>query len=403
MNQIIPKMENVMSEGHSSKVSQRTVVGAGLGIALLAALLVAQGLWSRHSAAKNLEQLASSAEATPVIISVPSKGAASSQDQKDNINVMELPGRIEAFSKASLFARVSGYLKAWHVDIGTPVKAGQLMAEIDTPDLDQQIVQAQAELASAKANANLAQSTAKRWASLQDQNFVSPQAADEKMAEAGAKVALANASQANLDRLKLMKNFARIVAPFDGVVTARQTDVGALINVGGAAGTELFTVSDTQRLRLYVNVPQNLVSAIKAGTQATFTVPEYPGQIFKAQVQSLSQAINTGTATMLVQFTALNPLKNLLPGGTATVQLSLPESDALRVPPSALMFSKEGLRIATVGEDMKVVLKPVKIARDFGTSVEIASGLLPTDRIIESPPDGLLQGDLVRAAATNRP
>lgn len=390
-----------MSEGHSSKVSKQTVVGAGLGISLLAALLVAQGLWSRHSATKNLEQIANSAEAPTVIISLPSKNDAASEKNKDN--VIELPGRIEAFSKASLFARVSGYLKAWHVDIGSPVKAGQLMAEIDTPDLDQQILQAQAEWASAKANANLAQSTAKRWASLQDQNFVSPQAADEKMAEAGAKLALANASQANLERLKLMKNFARIVAPFDGVVTARQTDVGSLINVGGAAGAELFTVSDTQRLRLYVNVPQNLVSAIKSGTEATFTVPEYPGQAFKAQVQSLSQAINTGTATMLVQFTALNPLKNLLPGGTATVKLSLPESDALRVPPSALVFGKDGVRIATVGEDMKVLLKPVKIARDFGSSVEIASGLLPTDRIIESPPDGLLNGDLVKAATPPRP
>jgi RND family efflux transporter MFP subunit len=214
---------------------------------------------------------------------------------------------------------------------------------------------------------------------------------------------LANASQANLERLKSMKTFARIVAPFDGVVTARQTDVGALINVGGVSGAELFTVANTQRLRLYVNVPQNLVASIGIGTEASFTVPEYPGHVFKAQVQSLSQAINSGSATMLVQFTALNPHKNLLPGGTASVKLSLPASDALRVPPSALMFGKDGLRIATVGEDMKVVLKPVKIARDFGTSIEIGAGLLPTDRIIESPPDGLLNGDLVKAAATKRP
>jgi len=392
-----------MSEGHPSKISKKTVLGAGLGIVLLAALLVAQGLWSRHSDAKNLETLAYSAEAATVIISLPTKGDPASQGKTETLNVVELPGRIEAFSKASLFARVSGYLKAWHVDMGSPVKAGQLMAEIDTPDLDQQILQAQAELASAKANANLAQSTAKRWASLQDQNFVSPQAADEKLAEAGAKQALANASQANLERLKSMKTFARIVAPFDGVVTARQTDVGALINVGGVSGAELFTVANTQRLRLYVNVPQNLVASIGIGTEASFTVPEYPGHVFKAQVQSLSQAINSGSATMLVQFTALNPHKNLLPGGTASVKLSLPASDALRVPPSALMFGKDGLRIATVGDDMKVVLKPVKIARDFGTSIEIGAGLLPTDRIIESPPDGLLNGDLVKAAATKRP
>ena len=387
-----------MSEDHSSKVSKAFVWGGGLTILALALFVVGQGLWTRQSDAKNLEIKASKATVPTVIISTPTQSKQSGQN--DVGNSVDLPGRLEAFSKASLFARVSGYLKSWSVDIGDRVKAGQVLAEIETPDLDQQILQAQAEWASTKANANLSQSTAKRWVSLQEQNFVSPQAAEEKLAEAGAKQALTNASQANVERLKSLKTFARIIAPFDGIVTSRQTDVGALINVGGSAGTELFTVSDTKRLRLYVNVPQNLVGAIQVGGTAEFTVPENPGQTYKASVQSMSQAINAGTATMLVQLSAENTNSKLMPGGTASVKFALPASEALRVPPSTLIFGKEGLRIATVGEDMKVLLKPIKIARDFGSSIEIASGLSATDRIIESPPDGLLNGDLVKAAAS---
>ena len=387
-----------MSEDHSSKVSKAFVLGGGLTVLALALFVVGQGLYTRQSDAQNLESKASKLNVPTVIISLPTQ--SNKIGQNDASITVDLPGRLEAFSKASLFARVSGYLKSWSVDIGDRVKAGQVLAEIETPDLDQQILQAQAEWANTKANANLSQSTAKRWVSLQEQNFVSPQAAEEKLAEAGAKQALANASQANLERLKSLKTFARIVAPFDGIVTSRQTDVGALINVGGAAGTELFTVSDTKRLRLYVNVPQNLVGAIKVGGQAEFTVPENPGQIYKASIQSMSQAINAATATMLVQLSAVNTNAKLMPGGTASVKFALPASDALRVPPSTLIFGKEGLRIATVGEDMKVVLKPIKIARDFGNSIEIASGLSATDKIIESPPDGLLNGDLVKAAAS---
>jgi RND family efflux transporter MFP subunit len=389
-----------MSEDHPKKLSKGWVLGGGLALLALAVFVIAQGLGARQSDAQNLETKASMVTVPTVIISSPTQGNKNGPNEA-SITV-DLPGRLEAFSKASLFARVSGYLKSWSVDIGDRVKAGQVLAEIETPDLDQQILQAQAEWASAKANANLSQSTAKRWASLQEQNFVSPQAVEEKLAEAGAKQALANASQANLERLKSLKAFARIVAPFDGIVTSRQTDVGALISVGGVAGTELFTVSDTKRLRLYVNVPQNLVGAIKVGGQAEFTVPENPGQTYKASIQSLSQAINAGTATMLVQLSAENTQSKLLPGGTASVKFALPASDAIRVPPSTLIFGKEGLRIATVGEDMKVLLKPVKISRDFGSSVEIASGLSVTDRIIESPPDGLLNGDLVKAAAPVR-
>jgi RND family efflux transporter MFP subunit len=309
---------------------------------------------------------------------------------------LTLPGRIEAYAKAPLYSRISGYLKTWKADIGTPVKAGQLLAEIDTPDLDQQILQAKAELASMQANATLSANTAKRWQTLQSTNFVSSQAVEEKNADLNAKLAIVNASQANVNRLQAMKNFSRIVAPFDGVVTARNTDVGQLINAGGGPGTELFVVSDVKRLRLYVNLPQNQVMNIQKGTLAKFSVPEQPGQVFTATVQSLSQAINTASGSMLVQLSAENKRGELLPGGYANVSFTLPpQPDRLSVPPSALIYTKEGVQVATLNTENRVVMKPVVIARDHGNKLELQSGLLASDRVIENPPDGVTNGDAV--------
>jgi RND family efflux transporter MFP subunit len=324
-----------------------------------------------------------------VIAPSPATGSAS----------LDLPGRIEAFSKALIYARISGYLKSWKADIGTPVKAGQLLAEIDTPDLDQQILQAKAELASTQANAALSENTAKRWQSLLATNFVSSQAVEEKLGDYKAKQAIVAASQANVNRIEAMKNFSRIVAPFAGVVTARNTDVGALINVGGSAGSELFVVSDIKRLRLYVNLPQAYVAQIRKGSVAKFTVPGKAGKTFTATVMSLSQAINTNSGSMLIQLSADNPNSELLPGEFANVSFELAGVSAgLSVPPSALIFTKAGLRVATVSADNKVVLKAVVIGRDYGNKVELSSGLESTDRVIESPPDGVTDGDLVKVA-----
>jgi RND family efflux transporter MFP subunit len=296
-----------------------------------------------------------------------------------------------------LYSRISGYLKSWKADIGTPVKAGQLLAEIDTPDLDQQILQAKAELASTQANAALSENTAKRWKSLESANFVSGQAVEEKIGDLNVKMAVVNASQANVNRLQAMKNFARIVAPFDGVVTARNTDIGQLINIGGAPGSELFVVSDVKRLRLYVNLPQNQIAFIQKGTVAKFSVPEQPGQVFTATVQSMSQAINSTSGSMLVQLSAENKRGELLPGGYASVSFHIPaQADRLSVPPSALVFTKAGVLVATVNAENKVVMKPVVIARDYGNRLELLSGLLPTDRVIENPPDGVTEGDVVQ-------
>jgi len=362
-------------------------------VSLLAAYLLAQGLLARSADNLQLKELADKQSVRTVKVITPALSPASPS--------MDLPGRIEAFSKAPLYARISGYLKTWKADIGTPVRAGQLLAEIDTPDVDQQILQAKAELAISQANAALSENTAKRWQSLQTTGFVSAQAVEEKMGDLRAKQAMVNASQANVNRLQAMKNFSRITAPFDGVVTARNTDIGALVNVGGAAGTELFVVSDVRRLRLYVQVPQNQVTAIRTGSQAKFTVPEKPGKVFTAKVQSMAQAIQASSGSMLVQLFADNQRGELLPGGFAQVSFDMPaQTEHLNIPPSALIFSKTGLQVATVNADNKVVIKPVLVAKDHGIRIELLSGLESTDRVIENPPDGVMQGDLVRVAVT---
>lgn len=359
--------------------------------ALVAGGLVWNGL---HARAKDAEQLKANTDKQAVV----TVSVMTPIQNKDN-GALTLPGRIEAFAKAPMYARISGYLKSWKADIGTPVKAGQVLAEIDTPDLDQQILQAKAELASTQANAALSENTAKRWKTLESANFVSGQAVEEKVGDHNVKLAVVNASQANVNRLQAMKNYARIVAPFDGVVTARNTDVGALINVGGAPGTELFVVSDIKRLRLYVNIPQNYVTAIRKGTPAKFSLPEYPGKVFNAVVQTMSQAIATNSGSMLVQLSAENTHGDLLPGGFATVSFEIPaQTDRLSVPPSALVFTKTGVQVATVGTDNKVQLKQVVIARDHGSRIELLSGIAATDRVIENPPDGVMQGDLVQVA-----
>ncbi len=368
----------------------RGFLWTALGAAgVLAAVVVFNGLQARARDGAQLKALADKQSAVSVTVISPSSNTDSS--------ALSLPGRMEAYAKAPLYSRISGYLRTWKADIGTPVKAGQLLAEIDTPDLDQQILQAKAELASTQANAALSENTAKRWKSLESAQFVSGQAVEEKMGDYNVKLAVVNASQANVNRLQALKNFSRIVAPFDGVVTARNTDIGQLINVGGAPGSELFVVSDVKRLRLYVNLPQNQIAFVKKGTLAKFTVPEQPGQVYTATVQTTSQAINSNSGSMLVQLSADNKRGELLPGGYASVTFTIPaQADRLSVPPSALVYTKGIVQVATVNAENRIEMKPVVIARDYGNRLELLSGLLATDRVIENPPDGVTQGDLVQ-------
>ena len=272
-----------------------------------------------------------------------------------------------------------------------------MIAEIEAPDLDQQLLQARADLASQQASAKLSEATLTRRKSLVASNFVSAQEIDERTADLSNKKAAVNSGQANVERLEALAGYKKITVPFDGVVTARDTDVGALINAGGGSGPAMFVVSDITKLRVYVNVPQNYVPAIKIGAKAVITMPEYPNRTFAATVEASSQSVEVGSGTTRMQLALDNSSGELMPGGYASVKLSL-QRDAvpLHIPASALIFNQNGLRVATVGADDKVLFKTVTIARDLGREIELASGVAPDDRIIIAPPDGLADGDQVR-------
>ncbi|WP_044872501.1 efflux RND transporter periplasmic adaptor subunit [Pseudomonas sp. LFM046] len=356
----------------------------------LALVVVVTGLSTRWSRAEQLEKMAAEQAVRTVAVISPSRVLATT---------IELPGRIEAWARAPIYARISGYLKSWEVEIGDRVTAGQVLAEIETPDLDHEIQQARAELERARSEAALAETTAGRWQRLLGSNAVSRQEVEERTADRAVKQAVVNALQANLQRVQALQGFRRLVAPFDGVVTARNTDVGALINVGMAPGSELFVVADVSRLRVYVNVPQREVAAVAPGGRAVLKVPERPGTTYTAIVQSLSRSIDVESGAMRVQLSVENPEGELLPGSYATVSFQAdPDLARLGVPPSALIIGKEGTQVATVDSDGSVSLRAVSISRDLGNIIELADGLSEGDQIIDSPPDGIATGDRVRIA-----
>jgi len=372
-------------------LSRRGLRIAAIAIAAVAVIVVVQGITTRKMADARLSEWTEN-QALPVV-------AVAKPDTRGKQTVIDLPGRLEAYSQAQLYARVSGYIKEWKVEIGTPVKAGQLLAEIDAPDLDQQIMQAEAEVASAQANATLSKATLARGQTLIASGSASKQDIDQRTADAANKAGLVKSTQANLDRLRVLEKYKRITAPFDGLVTARATDVGALINAGSGGGPALFVVSDITKLRGYINVPQAYVPSIKVGTKAEITVPEYRGRTFPAVVEASAQSVDVASGTTRMLLVVDNPSGELMTGAFANVHLELPAPDsAINVPSSALIFDQSGLHIATVGDDNKVVLKTVTISRDLGQNVEIASGLSATDRVIASPPDGIAAGDQVRIA-----
>ena len=369
-------------------VTRRGLYLTGTFITATAALVVVMGLTTRKMADAKLSEW-TEAQAVPVV-------TVAAPDTRGRKTTLDLPGRLEAYTQAQIYARVSGYLKDWRVDIGTPVKAGDVLAEIDAPDLDQQIMQAEANLASAQANSKLSDATLLRGQQLIPSGAVSKQDLDQRSADAGNKEGLVKSAQANLDRLRVLESYKQIVAPFDGLVTARSTDVGALINAGGG-GPPLFVVSDTSKLRLYVNIPQNLVPSIRVGTKARMTVPEYPGKDFFATVAASAQAVDVSSGATRMLLVVDNAQSELMTGGFANVSFDLPHPEvAVNVPASAMIFDKGGLRVATVDSTNHVLLKTVTISRDLGRVVEIGSGLTPQDRVIDSPPDGIASGDEVR-------
>jgi RND family efflux transporter MFP subunit len=377
----------------------------GLAAVVAAIVIAALGIWQRHSHEAEVTQW-TQAQATPTVaVITPHAGAA--------IQHLTLPGTVQAWYEAPLYARVPGYLKDWYFDYGAHVKKGDVLAEIETPDLDAQLAAAQAKLNSARAvvkvreaEKQFAESTEQRWRD-SPKGVVSVQEQESKAADYNSAIARVNAAQAEVaadqgevDRLQALEGFKKILAPFDGVVTARETDIGALINAGsGSNGPELFRVADIHEIRVYVQVPQQLSADIRQGLTANLHLPQYPDNTFIATVATTSNAINTNARTLLVELHAANPEGLLQPGAYAQVDFELPSNpNIVRVPTSALIFRERGMEVAVIGPDDKIELKPITLGRNLGTDVEVVKGLSMSDRLVNSPPDSLATGDVVRVA-----
>ncbi len=367
--------------GRFSPLLVRRLRIAGIVVACAAAVIVVSGLATRLYADRSVARWTADQAVPTVSIVTPTLAGGS--------GTLVLPGKLAAFYNAPIYARVPGYLHVWYKDIGALVHKGDVLAVIDTPELDQQIDQAKADLANAVAAQRTSQSTAKRWTSLLPLDAVSKQETEEKTGDLAAKNALVAAARADVDRLNDLKGFARITAPFDGTVTTRSVDIGALINAGAeSSGTPLFTVADVHRIRIYVSVPQNYSAEIHPGTTATLSLPEYPGRTFTATLDSTSNAMNEQSDALLVELLADNSDGALKPGDYAQVTMHLPVAkNVVSVPASAVIFDRHGTQVATVLSNDHVAMKSIVIARDLGTSVEVGAGLGAHDRVIDNPPE----------------
>ncbi len=375
-------------EGPTATAPKGLKLAGGIA-AILAVSVVAAGAWSRAHET-DAAQHWSDARSVPVVHLVRVKTA-------DGKSALTLPGTLAAWNAAKLYARVSGYVRSWDKDIGAPVGAGTPLGRIDTPELDQQIDQARADLVSAKANATLARSTAARWNDLLSTQSVSQQEADEKNGQSAVRAAAAKAAQANLGRLLALKGFATIRSPFAGVVTARSADIGDLVGAGSGAQQPLFAVADLHRIRVYVSVPQTYAAAIQPGLRATLTVPGYTGRDFAAQVIGASGAINTQSGAFQVQLVTDNPGQLLKPGGYAEVHFDVAgQAGTVQIPSSGIVFRAEGAQVALVGADNRIRLQKIVIGRDMGQQLEVLAGLKAGDRIVDNPPDSISAGELVR-------
>ncbi|HZS67128.1 MAG TPA: efflux RND transporter periplasmic adaptor subunit [Burkholderiales bacterium] len=369
---------------------KRTLRRAGfLTVAVLVGLGVLAGrtVYIRISNAKTLETQVGERNKQYVRVTQPKSGAEA--------QTVVLPGTLQGYVQAPIAARASGYLKKWYKDIGSRVKQGELLAEIETPEIDQQLSQAVAARQQAASSLALASSTYERWEALRKRDAVSQQELDEKKSgDAQAKANLA-AADANVERLRQLESFKRVVAPFAGVITRRNVDVGDLIDAGGGAGRALFVLAQTDPLRVYVNVPQSYAHLVKPGQQVSVTQQELRGQNFKGEIVRTAGAIDAQTRTMQVEVMLANKDGNLLPGAYVQVALPLAGTGALTVPTNVLLFRAEGPRVAVVGADGKVQLRPVKIGRNFGEVLELLEGVGPQDRLVLNPPDSLNDGDPV--------
>src|ERR1700680_1572186 len=367
---------------------QTSILVAAAALAALA-LMIYSGIHSRAAAESRLTKRTEEAAIPTVTVVFPREGAPTQE--------IILPGNTQAYSDAPIYARTNGYLKHWYVDIGAHVEKGQLLAEIETPEVDQQLLQARAELDTAQANLKIAKITATRWQDLVSNGSVSQQETDQAVSNLSAVKAAAESSAANVRRLEQLQSFEKIYAPFDGIVTARSTDIGALIDAGASTQPrELFHVAAIRKLRLYVSVPEVYSRAARSGAPATLTLDEFPGQTFHGTLVRNANSIDIASRTLLVEVDVENPTGQLLPGAYVFVHLKLPdETHSVTIPSNTLIFRKEGLQIGLV-RNGKAELVPVKISRDYGNSVEIVSGLQPTDAVIVDPSDSLVAGMPVR-------
>jgi RND family efflux transporter MFP subunit len=374
--------------------SGRRVLLTGSVIAIAAAATAMIGISNR---AKSVQEVArwTDEQAIPTV-AVVTPTAAQAQDE------LVLPGNIEAFYTGLINARASGYVKEWYANIGARVKQGQVLALIDTPDLDQQLAQARADLQTAMANEKLSTVTADRWQTLATRDIVSQQAKDEKVGDLQAKKATTQASQANVARLESLQAFNQLVAPFDGVITSRGIDIGQLVTAGGNSGRPLFTVADIHRVRIYVNVPQAFLAGLKPGLAASLSLPQYPSETFPAKLTTTSNSVTPDSRSALVELQADNPDGKLWPGAFAEVHFHLDvKEQVLHIPATALFFGPRGIEVALLTTDGKVKMSRVQLGRNLGREVEVLAGLSSGDAVIDSPPESLTAGQSVRVARKN--
>jgi RND family efflux transporter MFP subunit len=362
------------------------------GLLVVPLILATWGEVHRAIARSSLRQQ-TAAEATLIVMTVAPTRSASGEE-------LVLPGTVQAFTEAPIYARTNGYLKSWLVDIGSTVKKGQLLAEIDTPEVDQQLAQAIADLATARANEALSNTTNTRWKELLTTESVSKQDADEKAGDAAAKKAITESAAANVSRLRQLESFKRVVAPFDGVITARNTDIGALINAGESAGSELFRLADTHKLRIYVQVPEPYAAAAKPGLEAELKFSEQAGKGYAATTVRTANALDPVLRTLQVELELDNAQRELFPGAYAEVHFKLAgNAKSVRLPANTVLFRAPGPQVATVDAQHRIQLKSIVQGRDFGGTIEVLSGLNADDAVVVNPPDSIIEGVTVRVAA----
>jgi RND family efflux transporter MFP subunit len=368
----------------------------GIWIAIIGLIVVtcvvAAGILPRMKAKADLRGETNDLAVPTVSVIQPKQGAPAEE--------VVIPGNVQPFIDSPIYARTNGYLKKWYMDIGTHVKTGQLLAEIDTPEVDQQLQGAKSDLATAEANEKLAETTSARYQDLKSTDSVSKQDVDNAEGDFAAKKATKESAAANLKRLEDTQAFQRIYAPFDGVITARNTDVGDLINSGnGGAAQELFHIAQISKMRVFVNVPEQYSQAAKPGLSADLTLAEFPNRRFTGKLTRTSNSIDPGTRTLLVEVDVDNPTGELFPGAYAQVHLKLPNgSPVFILPVSALIFQTAGLQVATVDANNKAVIKAVTLGRDYGSEVEVVTGVAGDDKVITDPPDSIVDGELLRIA-----